>query len=127
MLLPRVHIAPTASEALHHATSRITAGSVIVLAVIAPTSVVLHFEGGIYERSKDRPPTSEERINYAIRAGGRAAEHYPTVARMFVEEAQPQHFIQEGWVDTEAWTVDWFFTPRPLLTFPTPLPPRRRA
>jgi hypothetical protein len=40
------------------------------------------FEGGIHTRRDGQPPTPAERTEYAKIAAGRAAESYPTVARM---------------------------------------------
>ena len=126
MKLPLVQIAPTAPGGLLLATGHIRRNSVIVLWVKEPGTVVLDFEGGLYERPEGRTLSAEERTQYALRAGGRAAEQYPTVARLWLEHARPHDFVHEGWIDTETWAIDWFLASRPLAAFPDPLPPKKR-
>jgi len=119
MLLPLVQLAPDAHPDIQAACQRIAPGSVLVL-IMRDHMPVLHYESGIYERPDTRPPSTAERVDYAVRAAGRATAHYPTVARLFLPHATPADFLQEGWIDTRTWLVTWLPHPEPLQQFPPP-------
>lgn len=128
MHLPLVQLSPQAHPDLQARLAHLHPGTVLVLRQ-HPTSptVILDYEGGLYERPDDRQATWDERRHYALRAGGRAARHYPTVARLHLpirtdhnHGCQPETFLQEGVIDTESWQVTWFLQPIPLATFPAP-------
>lgn len=128
MHLPLVQLSPQAAADLQARLAHLHPGTVLVLRQhpSAPT-VILDYEGGLYERPSDRAASGEERTHYALRAGGRAARHYPTMARLHLpihtdhnDGCQPETFLQEGVIDTNSWQVTWFPQPIPLATFPPP-------
>lgn len=128
MHLPLVQLSPHAAPDLQARLVHLHPGTVIVLRqhLTTPT-LILDYEGGLYERPADRPARWDERTQYALRAGGRAARHYPTMARLHFSihtdqdrPRQPNEFVQEGVLDTDSWQVTWFLQPIPLLTFPPP-------
>jgi hypothetical protein len=118
MLLSLVQLSPDTHPHIQAACQRIAPGSVLVLIVPPDRTPVLYYEGGMYEREATRPPSTDERDDYARRAAGRAVAQYPTVARLFLPNATPADFLQEGWIDTRTWTVTWFPHAEPLLHFP---------
>lgn len=93
-----------------------------MLILTADLIPVLHYEGGIYQRPLERVPSTEERTEYAKCAAGRAVEQYPTIAKLYLQDATTHDFMVEGWIDTETWAVTWLPTPDPLDHFPPPLP-----
>lgn len=118
MLLPLVQLAPDAQPDIQAACQRIMPGSVLVL-IVRDQTPAIYLEGGIYERSETRPPTRDERVNYAVRAAGREKDRYPTVARLFLPHATPADFLQEGRIDTSTWLVTWLSHPQSLKLFST--------
>lgn len=129
MHLPLVQLSPHAAPDLQARLAHLHPGTVIVLRSHPSTpTMILDYEGGLYERPADRPARWDERTAYALRAGGRAAHHYPTIARIHCpiqtdhdQVRRPEEFVQEGVIDTESWYVTWFLQPIPLVTFPTPI------
>lgn len=65
----------------------------------------VYYEGGIYSR-KDRPPTPEEKLDYAKQAAGRASQNYPTVAKFYLIDLV--NVDQIGHVDTDTWEVEFY-------------------
>ena len=63
----------------------------------------VYYEGGVYTRHPDMPPTHAQRVQYALSAAGRASNNYPTIARFFI--AAGSVLAQIGEVDTDTWTV----------------------
>lgn len=110
MILKIVELAPNAPDNVKQALSHIAPGSVIVAItrehrdqIPDPNGVWLYYEGGVVEGRGDRKPTQEERINYAIRAGGRAAKRYPTTAKLYLSSLDG--LVPIGFVDTGDWSV----------------------
>lgn len=83
--LDLVEIVPEPTSASARSLSdRIVPGSVLVAHHDAEDGTCrVDYEGGIHMRQPDRAPTPEERETYAKCAAGRAAEEYPTVARVY--------------------------------------------
>jgi hypothetical protein len=119
MLLPLVQLAPDAHPDIQAACQRIAPDSVLVLILRTDRTPVLYYEGGAYERPATRQPSRVERVNYAVRAAGRATAHDPTVARLVLPEAKPADFLQEGWIDTSTWLVTCLSHPQPIKVFST--------
>jgi hypothetical protein len=110
-IVPIVQAAPSAPEAVSTAFAAIAPGSVAV-AVAHDGGVVVDYEGGIYTRPADRAPSTAERVEYALRAAGRAVHRYPTVARFRLPDWQ--HIRIVGAVDVATWAVS-LRPPEPLL------------
>lgn len=129
MHLPLVQLSPQAHPELQARLAHLHPGTVIVLRYHPTTpSFILDYEGGLYERPADRLARWDERTQYALRAGGRAAKHYPTMARLHFPlhtdhdtTRRPEEFVQEGVIDTESWQVTWFLQPITLVAFPPPV------
>jgi hypothetical protein len=81
-------------------------GSVAVAVPGKNGGVDVYFEGGIYDRT-GRPPTDQERDEYAICAAGRAVQHYPTRAKFHLPAVTG--LVAAGHVDTTTrpFAVSW--------------------
>lgn len=101
-IVPIVEVAPDAPELVRAAFAAILPGSIAV-AVARNRAVVVDFESGLCTRPSARPPSEAEQTEYALRAAGRAAQRYPTVARFSLPDWQPLRVV--GAVDTQSWAV----------------------
>lgn len=110
MILKIVGISPNASPKTIALLSFIAPGSVMVSItrehkVPDPKGAWVYFEGGIYSRNLQTPPTLEEKTEYARIAAGRASKNYPTVAKVYIPDAETD-LVPLGYVDTETGTVE---------------------
>lgn len=89
-------------------------GSVCVAVPGRAGGVDVYFEGGIYSREQDMPPSEAAATQYAVIAASRAIKRYPTVARFHLESWQGLTAI--GIVDTEfdRYEVTWLGDARHL-------------
>lgn len=97
MKLPIVEPMPEASDYVKSLFSQIVSGSVAV-SIKCEEYTLVYYEGGIYSRH-NRPPTEQERIEYAKIAAGRAREHYPTVAFFAIPKENERDLKVSGYVD----------------------------
>ena len=105
--IPIVQPSADAPAAVRAAFSTLLPGSVAVAREIAGGAVSIDYEGGLYTRPANQPPTPAERSEYAQRAAGRALTRYPTIAR----------FGLPGWKGLEViGQVDYSQKP-PVVTF----------
>lgn len=108
-----------ASEATRSLFTTLLPGSVAVAQEVSERSTgalsgaLIHYEGGKYTRQqrdgKCRPPTDDERREYAIIAAGRLDAHYPTTSFFYIPHADAMQELREvGYVDVDDWKVVFY-------------------
>lgn len=105
-VLPIVTPREDAGNDVKVAFSKMAPGSIAVAMQRTDGMVPVYYEGGIYSRPENRPPTLDERIEYAKIAAGRAIEHYPTIAFFVLPSNDGLRKIGE--VDTATWNVIFY-------------------
>ena len=111
-ILPIVEVSPGADLSTKTLFSMALKGS-IYIAIKRISGIWIYYEGGIYTRQADQIPTQKEKIEYAVRAAGRAVQNYPTVAKFLV--ASESGLVRVGEVDTRIWETQFYMVNTPAI------------
>jgi hypothetical protein len=107
-IIPIVTPAADAPASVQEAFSRLVLGSVCV-AIKAGQGIRVYYEDGGIRREPSRPPTDQERKDYALHAAGRAYYLHPT--QFFFSLENEEGLVKIGEVNPAGWNVEFQVAP----------------